>query len=59
MCLVNVNPVLSSIQKNEVQTLLTEFSDVISDSPGCTTTLVHEMKLVFGTSSTETLPCAN
>ena len=42
---VKINPELTVDQKNDVAQLLVEYSDVISDKPGCTDTVVHKINI--------------
>ena len=42
---VNINPDLSDTCKNDLVNVLSQFSDVFSDTPGCTQTLQHEIRV--------------
>ncbi|XP_063586494.1 uncharacterized protein LOC134763893 [Penaeus indicus] len=44
-CTVNINPELSSKQTAELKQLVAEFSDVFSDKPGVTSTVIHDIEL--------------
>ncbi|XP_037803935.1 uncharacterized protein LOC119598356 [Penaeus monodon] len=44
-CKVNLNPELSSEQTAELKQLIAEFSDVFSDKPGVTSTVIHDIDL--------------
>ncbi|XP_063595779.1 uncharacterized protein LOC134772669 [Penaeus indicus] len=44
-CTVNINPELSSKQTAEIKQLVAEFSDVFSDKPGVTSTVIHDIEL--------------
>ena len=43
---INVNPNLSDEQTDELKSVIEEFSDVFSSIPGCTDTVVHEIRLI-------------
>lgn len=43
---IKINPELNKTQKEQIQALVSEYSDVLTDLPGKTTIIEHEIKLV-------------
>lgn len=42
---VNINPNLSSTQRSQIDTLITQYKDVLTDNPGHTNIIEHEIRL--------------